>query len=173
MHYIPLSCTSSPCNLLFLNPDVYGLVQATVGIGTVLIWDFCVAYTKGGGVHQNVSPGVPSAQKSIDTWCTGSIPHVPLAIHTQTSALRRMYPPVFVPPSWTNSRRAFCLVPWRGADVYQPEGSFTHPTPRIGDTLHCQKHPPFPGVGMDGGGGVLSIFFRLWRKAPRTALSGS
>ena len=52
MHYFPLSCTSSPCNLLFLNPGVYGLVQATVGVGTVLIWDFCVAYTKGEGVVQ-------------------------------------------------------------------------------------------------------------------------
>ena len=50
MHYIPLSCTSSPCNLLFLNQGIYGLVQATVGVGTVLIWDFCVAYTRGGGV---------------------------------------------------------------------------------------------------------------------------
>ena len=50
MHYIPLPCTSSPCNLLFLNPGVYGLVQAAVGVGTVLIWNFCVAYTKGGGV---------------------------------------------------------------------------------------------------------------------------
>ena len=27
----------------------YGLVQATVGVGTVLIWDFSVAITKGGG----------------------------------------------------------------------------------------------------------------------------
>ena len=27
----------------------YALVQATVGVGTVLIWDFGVAYTKGGG----------------------------------------------------------------------------------------------------------------------------
>ena len=50
MHYIPLSCTGSPCNLLFLNLGIYGLVQATVDVGTVLIWDFCVAYTRGGGV---------------------------------------------------------------------------------------------------------------------------
>ena len=27
----------------------YALVQATVGVGTVLIWDFGVAYTRGGG----------------------------------------------------------------------------------------------------------------------------
>ena len=27
----------------------YARVQATVGVGTVLIWDFGVAYTKGGG----------------------------------------------------------------------------------------------------------------------------
>ena len=27
----------------------YGLVHATVGVGTVLIWDFCVAITRGGG----------------------------------------------------------------------------------------------------------------------------
>ena len=49
VHSIPLACTSSPCNLLFLNLGIYGLVQATVGIGTVLIWYFAVAYTKGGG----------------------------------------------------------------------------------------------------------------------------
>ena len=48
MHYIPLCCTSSPCNLLFLNPGVYGLVQATVGVGAVLIWDLCGAKTVGG-----------------------------------------------------------------------------------------------------------------------------
>ena len=51
MHYIPFFGTSSPCNLLFLNLGIYGLVQATVGVGTVLIWDFCVAITKGGGVR--------------------------------------------------------------------------------------------------------------------------
>ena len=28
----------------------YARVQATVGVGTVLIWDFGVAYTRGGGV---------------------------------------------------------------------------------------------------------------------------
>ena len=50
MHHIPLSCTSSPCNLVFLNQRAsYGLVQATVGMGTVFIWDFCVAITMGGG----------------------------------------------------------------------------------------------------------------------------
>ena len=49
MHYIPLSCTSSPRNLLFLNRGVYDLVQATVGVGTILIWYFAVAYTGGGG----------------------------------------------------------------------------------------------------------------------------
>ena len=49
VHCIPRSCTSSPCSLLFLNPGVYGLVQATVGVGTVLIWDFCVAFTRAGG----------------------------------------------------------------------------------------------------------------------------
>ena len=53
MHYITLSCTSSPCNLLFLNLGIYSLVQATVGVGTALIWDFCVAYTRGGGVLGN------------------------------------------------------------------------------------------------------------------------
>ena len=49
MHFIPLSCTSSLCNILFLNLGIYGFVQATVGVGTVLIWDFCIAYRKGGG----------------------------------------------------------------------------------------------------------------------------
>ena len=48
MNHLPLSCTSSPCKLLFFNRAVYGLVQATVGVGTVLIWDFCVAYTREG-----------------------------------------------------------------------------------------------------------------------------
>ena len=56
MHYIPLSWTSPPCNLLFLNLGLYGLVQATVGVGTVLIWDFCVAYTRGGGVPLSACP---------------------------------------------------------------------------------------------------------------------
>ena len=37
--YIPSSCISSPCNLLFLNLGVYGVVQATAGVGTVLVWD--------------------------------------------------------------------------------------------------------------------------------------
>ena len=45
---ILLSCTSSR-NLLFLNPGVCRLLQATLGVGTVLIWDFCVALTTGGG----------------------------------------------------------------------------------------------------------------------------
>ena len=48
-YYIPLSCTSSLCNLLFLNLGLYGLFQATVGVGSALIWDLCVAYTRGGG----------------------------------------------------------------------------------------------------------------------------
>ena len=54
MHNIPPSCTSSPCNLLFLSLEIYSLVQAAVGAGTVLIWDFCVAFTRGGGcfVHK-------------------------------------------------------------------------------------------------------------------------
>ena len=50
MHYIPLSFTTSPCNLLFLNLGSYGFVQATVGVGTVVIWDFCVAFTRGEGL---------------------------------------------------------------------------------------------------------------------------
>ena len=60
MHYIPLCCTSSPCNLLFLNLGVYGLVQATVGVGSVLIWHFAVALQGrdggGGGIHPEVQP---------------------------------------------------------------------------------------------------------------------
>ena len=39
----------SPWNLLFLNLGVYSLVQTIVGVGTVLIWYFCIAYTRGGG----------------------------------------------------------------------------------------------------------------------------
>ena len=60
VHYIPLSCTSSPCNPLFLNLGArcwylyvwgasYARVQATVVVGTVLFWDIGVAYTRGGG----------------------------------------------------------------------------------------------------------------------------
>ena len=59
MRYITLSCTSSPCNLLFLNLGVYSFVQAIVGVGTVLIWYFAVAYTTGGGgggVHTLLGP---------------------------------------------------------------------------------------------------------------------
>ena len=59
MHNIPLSGTSPPCNLLFLNPGIYGPVQATRGVGTVLIWDFCVAITKGGGAHVEVPTDPP------------------------------------------------------------------------------------------------------------------
>ena len=54
MHSIPLSCTSAPCKLLFLNPGVYRLVQATVGIGTVLPFPPLVvphplSFPRGGG----------------------------------------------------------------------------------------------------------------------------
>ena len=52
VHNIPLSGTSSLCNLLFLNLGVDALIQATVGVGTILIWVFCVASTSvcvGGG----------------------------------------------------------------------------------------------------------------------------
>ena len=49
MHHIPFSCTNSPCNLLFLNLGVCGLVKATVCVGTVLIWHFAVARVGGGG----------------------------------------------------------------------------------------------------------------------------
>ena len=49
VHYIPLSGTSSPYNLLYFSPGIYGLVQTTAGVGAVFIWDFCVAITRGGG----------------------------------------------------------------------------------------------------------------------------
>ena len=49
MRNIPLSGTSSLCILLILNLGIYGLVQATVGVGTILIWDFCVAIAREGG----------------------------------------------------------------------------------------------------------------------------
>ena len=42
----------------------YGLVQATVGVGTVLIWDFGVACTGGRGIQrspQGARPSVPRA----------------------------------------------------------------------------------------------------------------
>ena len=37
----------------------YARVQATVGVGTVLIWDFGVAYTNGGGYHYHYPPPLP------------------------------------------------------------------------------------------------------------------
>jgi hypothetical protein len=36
------------CRVHNLNLGVYSLVQATVGVGAVLIWSFCVAFTRGG-----------------------------------------------------------------------------------------------------------------------------
>ena len=50
MHYVPLSGTSSQCNPLFLNPGIYGLVQAIAGVGTVCVWYFCVGITRERGV---------------------------------------------------------------------------------------------------------------------------
>ena len=50
VHYIALSCASSPCNCLFLNLGIYGPVQATVGVGTVLILVLLRSLYKGGGV---------------------------------------------------------------------------------------------------------------------------
>ena len=75
VHYMPLSCTSWACNPLFLNVGArcwslyvsrasYARVQAGVGVGTVLIWDFGVAYTRGGGYGhnaQNFTPPPPSS----------------------------------------------------------------------------------------------------------------
>ena len=37
------------CRSLHVLRASYARVQATVGVGTVLIWDFGVAYTRGGG----------------------------------------------------------------------------------------------------------------------------
>ena len=74
MHCIPLSWTSSPCNFLFLNLGLYGLVQATVGVGTVLIWDLCVAYTRGGGYKW-----LPMLQPLLckqPFWAVGDTPHL-------------------------------------------------------------------------------------------------
>ena len=51
--YSPVVHQLTMQSLLFLNLGVYGLVQATVGIGTVLIWDFGVAFTRGGGYVPN------------------------------------------------------------------------------------------------------------------------
>ena len=57
MHYIPLSCTSPPCNVLFLDPGVYGVVQATVGVGTVLIWALLRSVSRGGDYYQTFTEG--------------------------------------------------------------------------------------------------------------------
>ena len=51
----------------------YARVQATVGVGTVLIWDFCVARTKGGGSGQHST----SASHGVALSCPPPLHHYP------------------------------------------------------------------------------------------------
>ena len=54
----------------------YTRVQATVGVGTVLIWDFGVAYTGGGGGGGGHS--FPCAANVAESTVLGGTPHYPL-----------------------------------------------------------------------------------------------
>ena len=51
-----LCARSRVCQWLYVLLASYAHVQATVGVGTVLIWYFGVAYTRGGGVHTSQQP---------------------------------------------------------------------------------------------------------------------
>ena len=44
---------------------VVGHVQATVGVGTVLIWDFVVAYVRAGGVYMSAVPAREERWESL------------------------------------------------------------------------------------------------------------
>ena len=85
MEYIPLSFTSSLCNLLFLNPGIYGLVQATVGVGTVLIWEFLRSLYKGGGGGIGVAVGLLNSLE-VQEGLEKQLPDVLLA-HSSSDAV--------------------------------------------------------------------------------------
>ena len=41
----------------------YAVVQGTAGVGTILIWDFCIAYTRGGGGYDTNSNDSGGSQR--------------------------------------------------------------------------------------------------------------
>jgi len=47
------------CRQLYVLRASHALVQATVGVGTVLIWDFCIAFTGRGGRFYEHAHGRP------------------------------------------------------------------------------------------------------------------
>ena len=113
MPYIPLSCTSSPCNLLFLNLCVYALVQATVGVGTVLIYislGLLRSLYKGGGVTAVVLCGIDPICCSAGAF--GS--HAPAALRRHALQIRQRF---LSPPSVTHMPPA----PDPTVDVADPE----------------------------------------------------
>ena len=57
-------------NLLFLNLGVYGFAQATVGVGTVFMWDFCVAYTRGGVTLEGLARAIRYIEPTVHHWPT-------------------------------------------------------------------------------------------------------
>ena len=69
----------------------YARVQATVGAGTVLIWDFGVAYTRGGGSH--VKPRHPTpAQSPYSLWALDIYDFFPSMDQQDTlNAIRRVH----------------------------------------------------------------------------------
>ena len=85
---------------------ICGLVQATVAVGTVLIWDFCVAHTKGGGgticLYVPGTLGAPLCAAVLRTplslsahclWCLESTPAKP-----PSAAVSRCIAPFQTPP---------------------------------------------------------------------------
>ena len=94
MHYTPLSGTSSPCNPLLMNLGICRLVQATVGVGNVLIWDFCVAITRGGGVQPGGTPPAILSPPHATLWRSPPcpllacpLPAQPVPMHTLSLCL--------------------------------------------------------------------------------------
>ena len=73
MHNIPLSCISSPSRYLYVSCASYGLVQATVGAGTVLIWDFCAARTGGGEGTLRGSERSRRVTTIVDPWPSSGV----------------------------------------------------------------------------------------------------
>ena len=62
------------CRRLYVLRASHALVQATVGVGTVLVVYIGVAYTKGGGYEHQTSP--PTRATSTDVACPcGGSPH--------------------------------------------------------------------------------------------------
>ena len=68
---IPLSCTSSPCNLLFLNPGVYGLVPASRRRDRIDLGFLRSLHKRGGGGQPRwavCATGVGAHQGQTSLW---------------------------------------------------------------------------------------------------------